>query len=43
MWLEGKNSTSVKFEFLNYNILNQKFEVIIFNPLGPILVLFKSV
>lgn len=43
MQLEGNNRTSVKFEFLNYNILNQKLEVIISNRLGPILVLFKLV
>lgn len=41
MQLEGNNSTSVKSEFLNYNILNQKLDVI--NPLGPILVLLKLV
>lgn len=43
MQLGGDNITSVKFEFLNYNILNQKLDVIISNPLGPILVLFKLV
>lgn len=43
MQLEGNNSTSVKSEFLNYNILNQKLDMIISNPLGPILVLLKLV
>lgn len=43
MHLEGNNSTSVKFEFLNYNILNKKLDVILSNPLGTILVLFKLV
>lgn len=43
MHLEGNNSTSVKYEFLNYNILNQKLDVIFSNPLGPILVLFELV